>query len=165
MLRHLCEVLGIDAGNGWELQTSTVLAVLKSAPRVIIFDEAQRLDYAGLDLLKWVADGSGSTFILVASASLETRIKRWEDIDSRCPVKLRVKALSVEEFTSIYKEDGYSDETLTAIHTQTKGVMRNIHYLFRHIEEAMAVSALVKKPAQLTPEHITHLSIKVFGRG
>ena len=163
VLRDLCRELGINAGSGWDMQTSVVAQQLEGHPRVFVLDEAQRLDYNGLDLLKWVADRSGSTFVLVASPSLEKRIERWPDIDSRCPVKLRVAAMTAAELTSIYKSDGYSAEALAEIHVQTRGVMRNVQYLFRHIEEAMKASAMVSKPEHLSADHVKSLSRKIFG--
>lgn len=163
LLREIARALGIEGGQGWDMQTSIVSAQLAESPRVFLLDEAQRLDYAGLDLLKWLADESGSTFALIASSSLETRISRWPDIDTRCPVKVRVDPLSLSELRSIYESEGYSREALVEIHRQTQGIMRNLNYLMLHLQEAFARSQTVSGPKQLSSAHVRFLSKKVFG--
>ena len=160
LLSNICKQLAIDPGAGWMMQVETLTRQLKDAPRTIIFDEAQRLNYESFDLLKYLADNSGGTFVLIGSASMISRIERWPDIDSRCPVKVRVEAMDLTEFSNLYQMDGYSDKALAEIHAQTKGVMRNIHYLLAHIEEALQESKITK--SQITSAHIQRLAEQVF---
>jgi DNA transposition AAA+ family ATPase len=160
LLNMLCNQLGIDVGTGWMMQVSLVTGQLASSPRTIILDEAQRLGYEAFDLLKYLADNSGSTFVLVGSASMLTRIERWPDIDSRCPVKVKVETLDVDEFVQLYSSDGFVEEALAEMHTQCKGIMRNVSYLMTHIDEALSKSKITKQ--QITAAHVRSLASKVF---
>jgi DNA transposition AAA+ family ATPase len=160
LLQMLCKRLGVDSGTGWMMQVEIVLSHLKSSPRTIILDEAQRLSYDSFDLLKYLGDNSGSVFILVGSASMLTRIERWPDIDSRCPVKIKVEPLDVDEFVELYRPDGFQEEALVEIHDQCKGIMRNVVWLLIHIEDALGRSKITK--SELTPAHIRSLANKFF---
>lgn len=165
VLSDIAQSLGISAGQGWRMQTSIVVEQLRDEPECIIFDEAQRFDYDALDLLKYLGDETGSTFVLAASPSLEERIKRWPDIDSRCGVKARVAAMSLEEFITLFSPDGYSTEALTEMHKVTHGVYRRMHYLLAHLEEAFAASRAKGhnvSVASITPAHVRKLSEKVL---
>lgn len=160
MLNALCRQMGIDIGTGWMMQVDMIVSHLKNSPRVMILDEAQRLGYESFDLLKYLADHSGSTFVLIGSASMLTRIERWPDIDARCPVKLKVETMEKTEFVRLYEPDGYTADTLSEIHTQSKGIMRNVGYLMTHIEEELKRSRITKK--EIMPAHIRQLADKFF---
>lgn len=167
LLSDIAKKLGISAGTGWQMQTSIVVDQLSGEPRVFVLDEAQRLNYDGMDLLKYLADQSGSTFILSASPSLEKRIDRWPDIASRCTVRVRVSTMGIEEFTGLYKDDGFSLESLTEIHKLTDGVMRTLKALLREIDTHIAAfnerSGQTKSRADLQPGHIRLIAEKVIG--
>jgi DNA transposition AAA+ family ATPase len=160
LLNMLCKTLGIDQGTGWMMQVEIVLGHLRQSPRTMILDEAQRLSYDSFDLLKYLGDNSGSVFVLVGSASMLTRIERWPDIDSRCPVKIKVEPLEIDEFIGLYSPDGFQEEALAEIHHQCKGIMRNVVWLLVHIEDALSKSKITK--SELTPAHIRSLAIKFF---
>lgn len=160
VLADIAMSLGISTGVGWSMQTSIVVSQLRERPLVFLLDEAQRLDYDACDLLKYLADESGSTFVLAASPSLEKRIEKWPDIDSRCPVRARVSSMGLEEFSAVFGPDGYRADTLAEIHKVTKGIYRNMHYFTRHLEERMQGTSLTL--ASLTPKHVRKLAEKVF---
>jgi DNA transposition AAA+ family ATPase len=160
VLNAICKLLAIDLGTGWMMQVDMVTRQLEMSPRTLILDEAQRLSYESFDLLKYLADNSGSTFVLIGSASLITRIERWPDIDSRCPVKVKVETMGLAEFVNLYKTDGYTTATLEEMHAQTKGVMRNVMYLLMHIEEELTKSKITKN--QIAPGHIRKLAEAIF---
>lgn len=134
LMRDIIRELGVSAGDGWFEQSSIVADQLKVNPRTVVLDEAQRLNYAGLDLLKYLADASGSTFVLVASPSLEKRIDRWPDIQTRCTVRANVADMDVQEFSSLYKTDGYRPDALGELYKLSKGVMRTIAAIMRQID-------------------------------
>jgi DNA transposition AAA+ family ATPase len=167
LLRDIAEKLGINAGTGWQMQTSIVVDQLTSAPRMFILDEAQRLNYEGMDLLKYLADQSGSTFFLSASPSLEKRIERWPDIASRCSVRVRVSTMKHEEFVELYQNDGFTLEALTEIHRLTSGVMRTVQALLREVDEHVTAynqrSGEERARGDLQPGHIRLIAEKVVG--
>jgi len=137
LLADIIRLLPVATGEGWRLQTSAAVAYLREHPHVLLIDEAQRLNYACLDLLKYLADNSGSTCVLSASSSLAVRIDRWPDIASRCPVRLEVQPITLEEFVELWQVDGWSLEVLQEIHRVSKGVMRTIHYVLVMLEDSL----------------------------
>lgn len=135
VLQDIVRELPIRTGEGWRMQTSVTIEYLAENPRIFLLDEAQRLDYASLDLLKYIADNSGSMFVLAASPSLATRIEKWPDIASRCPVRVEVKAMDVKEFVELYQNDGWSLEALEEIHKLSRGIMRTIRAMFLVLDD------------------------------
>jgi DNA transposition AAA+ family ATPase len=156
LLTDVIRALPVATGEGWRLQTSAAVAYLREHPNVFLIDEAQRLNYACLDLLKYLADNSGSTCVLSASSSLATRIERWPDIASRCPVRLEVQPISLEEFVELWQVDGWSLEVLQEIHRVSKGIMRTIRYIFVVLEDSLRGDE--RHPsvprAEVTPAHV-----------
>lgn len=167
LMRDIIRELGVSAGDGWFEQSSIVADQLKASPRTVVLDEAQRLNYAGLDLLKYLADASGSTFVLIASPSLEKRIDRWPDIKTRCTVRAHVSDMDVKEFTALYKADGYSAEALVELYKLSKGVMRTIAAIMRQIDlEIEFHNTRTKRPLarkHLTIQHVRRIAKKVTG--
>jgi DNA transposition AAA+ family ATPase len=168
LMGDIVRELGVSAGEGWRERTSYVMNQLAASPRTFLLDEAQRLNYAGMDLLKYLADNSGSTFALAASPSLEKRIDRWEDISSRCTVRLRVSTISVEEFVELYQAEGFSLETLTELHRLSKGVLRTVHALFREIDAQLGgySDKLGRefRRGEVAPAHARTLGARVIGQ-
>jgi DNA transposition AAA+ family ATPase len=167
VLSDLAEKLGLSAGTGWRMQTSIVAESLAADPRCVILDEAQRLDYNGFDLLKYLADSSGSTFVLAASPSLEKRIDRWQDIASRCPVRVRVAPMSAEEFVRLYDDSQFAKDTLAAIHEVTAGVLRKAQWLILHIDDAININLQANPNADISrgrvlPEHVKSIAREVL---
>jgi DNA transposition AAA+ family ATPase len=167
VLLDIAQRLGINTGQGWQMQTSITAEQMAENPRIFLLDEAQRLDYAGMDLLKYLADFSGSTFVLSASPSLEKRIDRWPDIASRCSVRARVATISAEEFVELYQADGFTPETLVELHRLSKGVMRTVQALLREIDMHLAAfnerSGLNRTRKDFEPGHIRAIAEKVVG--
>lgn len=137
LLADILRLLPVATGEGWNLRTGAAVSYLREHPHVILIDEAQRLNYAGLDLLKYLADNSGSTCVLSASNSLAVRIDRWPDIASRCPVRLEVQPITLEEFVELWQVDGWSLEVLQEIHRISKGIMRTIRYVIVMLEDSL----------------------------
>lgn len=157
LMRDLVRHLDIDVGAGWQTQTSLVADQLKASPRTFLLDEGQRLSYAGMDLLKYLADASGSTFALSASPSFERRINRWPDISSRCTVRVRVDTLGSEEFLKLYQSEGFTTEAALELHHRCGGVMRVLHTLLREIDTQPTTRG------DLTPAHIRRIAETVMG--
>lgn len=160
LMKDLAKRLGISAGVSWGEQSSIVAEQLAAAPRTFLLDEAQRLNYAGMDVLKFIADASGSTFVVSASPSLEKRIDRWDDISSRCTVRVRVKAVSAEEFLRLYKDEGFRDEALLELHKLSNGVMRTIKAMLREID--LQLAAYSEQYEKTTRDNLTPELIRIF---
>jgi DNA transposition AAA+ family ATPase len=158
VLADIVRELPVSTGDGWRAQTSIAIEYLSSHPQTFLLDEAQRLDYASLDLIKYVADNSGSMFVLSASPSLAARIEKWPDIASRCPVRLEVKPISLEEFVELYQMEGWSLDALQEIHKLSRGVMRTIRALFLVLDDYLAstreVSGARIERAEFAPGHV-----------
>lgn len=142
VLQDILSQLPVTTGEGWRLQTSAAIEYLTDHPQVFLLDEAQRLNYASLDLLKYIADNSGSMFVLSASSSLATRIDKWPDIASRCPVRIEVRPVQLDEFVELYQNEGWSLEALQEIHRLSRGVMRTIKALFLVITDHLETMEL-----------------------
>lgn len=162
VLQDIVRELPVTAGVGWRLQTTLAIEYLTDHPRVFLLDEAQRLNYHSLDLLKYVADNSGSMFVLSASPELAVRIERWPDIASRCPVRVEVKAMDSKEFVELYQADGWPLEVLEEIHRVSRGVMRTIRAIFLVLEDYRAtMQHLGRKEADrsaFTPLHVRQIA-------
>lgn len=167
LMQDVASTLGVSAGVGWQTQTSIVVDQLRANPRFVLLDEAQRLSYNGMDLLKYLADASGSTFALSASPSLEKRIDRWPDISSRCPVRVRVNTVSVEEFVELYQTEGFGKTTLLELHRLCGGVMRVLRAIMREIDIQLGIyndrAQNAKTRADLAPVHIRTFAKRVTG--
>lgn len=166
VLTDLAMRLGINAGTGWNVMTHIVVEHMAAEPRLVILDEAQRLDYDGMDLLKFIADQTGSTFVISASPSLETRVNRWPDIASRTSVRIRVATLSLEDVQDIFKDEGFSAETLAEFHKLTGGVLRSLRALFRDVDDHLASSlnrgATGLDRGDVLPQHVRAIAEKVL---
>ena len=167
LLRDLAERLGIYGGVSWAEQSSLVAQQLAASPRTFVLDEAQRMSYAGFDLLKYLADASGSTFVLSASPSLVKRIDRWPDISSRCPVRVIVSTIEVEEFVELYQNEGFSKISLLELHRLSGGVMRVLKAILREIDTQLSIhSERTKRTVsrkELSPKHVRTFAQRVTG--
>lgn len=138
-----------------------LVGYLREHAHTILIDEAQRLDYRALDMLKYIADSAKVTIVLLGSPWLDGRIDRHTDIASRAHVRVRVKELELDDFLVLYVNDGYSTKTLKAIHGATKGVMRSITALTRHLDAALSEQQGMTR-AELTPGHVRAVASEVL---
>ena len=167
LMKDLATRLGIYAGVSWGEQSSLVAQQLAVSPRTFLLDEAQRLNYAGMDLLKYLADASGSTFVFSASPSLAKRFDRWPDISSRCPVRLTFSTIEIEEFVELYQNEGFIKASLLELHRLSGGVMRVLRAILREIDIQLGIySERIKRSASrkdLSPAHIRIFAKRVTG--
>lgn len=161
IVADLCERLGIRAGEAWRVRTSVLTTYLKEHPHVVLLDEAQRLDYRALDMLKYIADSAGVTIVLLGSPWLDRVIDRHTDIASRAWVRVRVQPIELEAFRELYAPLGYTPKTLKAVHEATRGVMRSIVALFDHLDEGLqSVPGMTR--SDLTPDHVRGVADEVL---
>jgi DNA transposition AAA+ family ATPase len=153
LMAHLCTKLAISAGEGFQIRTQVVVDHLRDHPRILIVDEAQRLTYHVLDQLKYIADQSKSTVILVGSPWLEQKIDRHSDISSRVWVRGRVEPLGLDEFRALYASEGFTPAVLDELHALTGGVLRVLTALLTHLETALAAQHVLTRET-LTVAHV-----------
>lgn len=161
IVADLCQRLGIVAGEAWRVRTGVLIDHLRDHPRRILLDEAQRLDYRALDMLKYIADSAGVTIVLLGSPWLDRVIDRHTDIASRAWVRVRVQPIDLAAFVELYKGHGYSQKTLKAVHDVTRGVMRSIVALLDHLDEGLRGTPGMTR-ADLTPDHVRGVAAEVL---
>ena len=161
LMADLCAKLNITAGEGYHVRTQVVVDHLSEHPRVLMLDEAQRLNYRVLDLLKYVADRSRSTVILIGSPWLEQQLERRTDISSRVWVRARVEPLGLDEFRELYKGEGYTPAVLDELHALTGGVLRVLTALLTHLEAALSHQKVLTRET-LTVAHVRRASETVL---
>lgn len=168
VVADLCQKLSINAGEAWRIRTSVLVSHLKDHPYTILIDEAQRLDYKALDMIKYVADNSGTTFILLGSPWLDRIVDRHTDISSRAHVRVRVQPIDLNSLHDIYAKEGYNAQTIKAVHDATRGIMRSITALLQHLDEGLTKhnkNPNGKKPmtrGDLTAEHVRRVAYEVL---
>lgn len=111
---------------------------LMKRPIVAVIDEAQRMPRESLEVLKYLADESGSTFILVCTEDYARLLRRWRDIESRIGVVAEAKPVELEELVSMPQMAGFKPETIKKMHELTGGVMRDVLRLVRQIDRAIS---------------------------
>lgn len=153
LMNDLCQMLNISASEGFAVRTQVVIDHLRNHPRILIIDEAQRLNYSVMDQLKFVADNTKSTVILVGSPWLEQKVDRHSDISSRVWVRGRVEPLGLDEFRRLYAEEGYSPAALDELHALSGGVLRVLTALLTHLDAALTAQDTLTRDT-LTVGHI-----------
>lgn len=161
VVADLCQRLGINAGEAWRVRTGVLVRYLQEHTYTVLLDEAQRLDYRALDMLKYIADSAGITIVLLGSPSLDRVVDRHTDIASRAWVRAQITAIDLETFTKLYAAQGYSPKTLKAVHDVTKGVMRSITALFEHMDEGLRRRPDMSR-ADLTPTQVRAVADEVL---
>lgn len=152
VMGDILEHLNMRVGEGMRQRTDTLTRYLQDHPHTLLIDEAQRMSWRTLDQLKYVADNSGCTFVLLGSPWLEQIIDRRSDISSRVGVRVRITPLTQADFLRIYANDGYPEKVLITVHELTRGVYRVIDRLLRHTDVALADTNLSR--SELTPAHV-----------
>lgn len=114
---------------------------LSLQPRVIAIDEAQLMGRETLETLKYLADETGSTFILVTTDEFVSTIRRWRDIESRVGVVAGVGPMQRKEFMELYAESGFQKDALEEIHTLAGGIMRDILRLVKQVDHLVRLNA------------------------
>lgn len=161
VVADLCKHLNIHAGEAWRTRTSVLIAHLQDHPYVILLDEAQRLDYRALDMLKYIADNASVTIVLLGSPWLDRIVDRHSDISSRAEVRVRVQAIDLASLVSLYAPKGYQLKTIKAVHDATRGVMRSVNALLEHLDEGLANRPGMTR-ADLTPEHVRAVAEEIL---
>jgi len=141
LLEDLAVELRITRTRTFRVLLSMVRDSLLMAPRVVFVDEAQLLDRPTLETVKFLADETGSSFVLITSEEFEGSIRRHRDIESRIGTIARIGPISLRETLAIYRDSGYSQEALAEVHTLTGGILRDIVRLVRQMDRVVEFNA------------------------
>lgn len=176
ILRDLCKKMGISAGHGWRFQLSTIIDAIRETGglRMIILDEAQRInqnkriDYSGFDVLKYLADQLKITVVFSSTTDIESRLDRWADISSRIGVRVEAPLMDLKEFERLFKKD-FNRDVLKIMHDASKGRMRTVQHLLKHIHETIYIveknTGKTLSTLDLTPDDIMRITQKVVRYG
>ncbi|GAA6747759.1 AAA family ATPase [Thermus brockianus] len=162
LLEDLAVELRITRTKTFRVLLSMVRDALLMSPRVIFVDEAQLLDSPTLETVKYLADETGSSFVLITSEEFEGQIRRRRDIESRIGTVARIGPISLQETQAIYKDSGYSPEVLAEVYTLAGGILRDIVRLMRQMDRVVEWSGergLTK--AAFTPAHVRRVASRL----
>lgn len=141
----LLDELAINLRMSRVRQFRSLIAMVKDAlslkPRVIVIDEAQLMGRETLETAKYLADETGSTFVLVTTDEFVGTIRRWRDIESRVGVVAGIGPMPKAEFLALYAESGFAKGTLEEIHALAGGIMRDILRLIRQVDYLVKANA------------------------
>jgi DNA transposition AAA+ family ATPase len=147
----LAQTLGTSKAHSMRHVINILRDYLSMNPRLIVLDEVQRMNRNALDVAKYLADATGSTFALIMTDEFVSRIRRWRDIESRIGAVVQVVPASVEEVIKIYSPKGWQKSTLRRVHSLTAGIMRDVVRVIALLEKAANLSGA--PVAALEPHH------------
>jgi len=119
----------------------TVHTQLSAKRMVAVVDEAQRMPRESFEVLKYLADETNSTFILVCTEDFAPQIRRWRDIESRIGVVAEAEPVSPEELIEMPMLAGLPKASRQKIYELTGGVMRDVLRLVKQIDRTIARNA------------------------
>lgn len=105
--------------------------------KIIIMDEAQRLNYQVLDVLKYIGSQSGTMFVLIAHDDLVAQVKRYPDISSRVRYVIRVSGIKSADLRKFYRDE-FAPDVLAEMARITAGNMRVIASLIMTMRRVVA---------------------------
>jgi DNA transposition AAA+ family ATPase len=152
MLIELARVLKASRTINNRYLIHVVRDALALQRRMVVLDEAQRLNLHGLDTAKYLADTTGTTFVLITMDEYVPKIRQWRDIESRIGVIAQVGPVTLEELQRIYEPQGWRKDALQEIHMVTGGIMRDVVRLIRLLERAIELNG--KTPGDVLPLYV-----------
>ena len=122
--------------------------------KLIIIDEAERLNVSALEILRALYDQLNIGFIFIGMPGLEKKLSRYPQLYSRIGFAHEYKVLSKEEMTFMlehhwkklnlqFKPDDFADhEAMTAILRVTNGNFRLLNRLFMQIDRILKLNQI-----------------------
>ncbi|WP_299427186.1 AAA family ATPase [uncultured Meiothermus sp.] len=140
----------------------TVHTQLGAKRMVAVVDEAQRMPRDSYEVLKYLADETSSTFILIATEDFAPQIRRWRDIESRIGVIAEAEPVEADELAQMPLLAGLPRASLQKIHDLTGGVMRDVLRLMKQIDRAIGKNAdKGLNRANFAPKNVTAVAKKL----
>lgn len=103
LAKNVVEELGEQAkgDNSSQLASDAALAIERNNLRLLIFDEADRLNDDSFEVVRYLLDTTGCPILLIGLPNLLTVIRRQEKFDSRARLRMSFKPLSLEEVLTV----------------------------------------------------------------
>lgn len=162
LLEHLASNLFISQSRLFRLLLPIVHQALSTRRMVAVIDEAQRMPRESLEVLKYLADESGSTFILVCTEDYARQLRRWRDIESRIGVVADAKPVELGELQVMQAVVGFEPKAVERIHQLTGGVMRDVLRLVRQIDRVITKNSdKGLERATFAPKHVSTAAQKI----
>jgi DNA transposition AAA+ family ATPase len=111
---------------------------LKTTRLVAVLDEAQNMPREALEVLKYLSDETGATFVLVCTEDYQGNIRRYRDIESRIGVVAEASPTPLDELKALELVAGFRTEAVETIHKLCGGVLRDVFRLVRQIDLLIA---------------------------
>jgi DNA transposition AAA+ family ATPase len=152
LLEQMATALKITRIRNYRTLIAMVEDSLKARGGLLFaIDEAQLCTRNALEVMKYLGDETGSTFILLTTDEYVSGIRRYRDIESRIGVTASISALSLTEFYELYVESGFNSEVLLQIYTFSGGVMRDVLRLVRQIDHIIDLNPHKLNRGVMTP--------------
>ena len=166
--RGLLGLLGEPVGISFDLHCPRYEAAQMLArdsldrPRIFILDDAHAMAKGGLlDVIRWLHDTGGHTFVLVGPPALERALLDRRDLAGRVALRHQLRLPTVDEIAPLF--EGFSSEAIDEIHRETAGRMRQVMALRKWLEELAEQRKL--DPGDLAPKQVQmvarHFMVKV----
>ena len=160
--RDLLGLLGDPVGITFDLHRPRHEAAYQlaqdslSRPRIFLLDDGQAMQKRGLlDIIRWLHDTGGHTFLLVGSYSLERAFLDRHDLGGRVALRHQLRLPTVEEIAPLF--EGLPDEAIDQIHRETAGRMRQVMAVKRWLEE-------LSEQRKLDPSDLTAQQVQMVAR-
>ena len=103
LAKDVMEELGEQArgDNSSQLASDAALSIERNNLRLLIFDEADRLNDDSFEVVRYLLDKTGCPILLIGLPSLLQVIRRQEKFDSRARLRMSFKSLSLEEILTV----------------------------------------------------------------
>jgi DNA transposition AAA+ family ATPase len=128
-------------------------------PRAVFVDEAQLMDRPTLETAKYLADETGSTFVLITTDEYAPQIRRYRDIESRIGTVAQIGPVSAAELVDIYGSSGYTRTALEEVHRLTGGILRDVVRLIKQMDTLVELNQIPK--GAITPAHVRRLASRL----
>ena len=135
LLQLMEHTLDMPAGSGAAPtlfdRTLSIISELQRRPRMLIFDNANRIRrYEYIDLLRYIHDESGTRMAFVSIPALEHVFSQYPEFAGRCQFKFRLRPASVDDLVAILTD--FEPAAAAKIHEITGGRMREVMVLAEH---------------------------------
>jgi DNA transposition AAA+ family ATPase len=141
----LLEELAVNLRISRIRRFNTLLGMIRDslllAPCVAVVDEVQRLDKDGIDTLRYLADQTGSTWVLICEDEFADGVTRARNVDNRVFKRYRMGPTPKEELATLPLLEGFEAHTTEEIHALTGGVLRDVVRLVRSIDELVRLNS------------------------
>ena len=115
-----------------------IIRQLRERPRMLLLDEADRLPYNLVDLVRYIHDESGCRVVFAGLPRVEKHFRLDPVLGDRVGLRYQLKPLQRKDLREIEVLNGLDEDVLDAVYDITNGNMRRIMVLTSHIEAMLS---------------------------